>query len=92
MKSLSKRHRLWKVRLRGRQEAGEGSAVWVWGRGREGQLGGGSSAGAALPRAVDALRCRRVLQASCHSPLDPKKPYPMHPEVSLVLRCTTARR
>ncbi|KAK9838136.1 hypothetical protein WJX81_003291 [Elliptochloris bilobata] len=49
----------------GPKEAGDGSGVWTWGRGREGQLGYSSSNGSAHPRALDALRGRHVLQVAC---------------------------
>jgi hypothetical protein len=45
-------------------EEGSGSVVLTWGRGREGQLGSGGHADSALPRAVEELRGRRVLQVS----------------------------
>ena len=38
--------------------------LWMWGRGREGQLGQDSLADSALPCLVPALRMRQVLQAS----------------------------
>ena len=47
------------------QDGGEGAGVWTWGRGREGQLGYSCAGGSAHPRAVDALRGRRVLQVAC---------------------------
>ena len=38
------------------------SALWMWGRGKEGQLGQGSLEDCALPCLVPALRTRHVLQ------------------------------
>ena len=43
--------------------------LWMWGRGREGQLGADSLADSALPCLVPALRTRQVLQVrirQCH--------------------------
>lgn len=44
------------------QEGEECSAIFMWGRGREGQLGNGLHSDSAKPIAVDELRGRRVLQ------------------------------
>ncbi|CAL8464600.1 g4135 [Coccomyxa elongata] len=50
----------------GRAEEGEErSVIFMWGRGREGQLGGGLHTDSASPSAVDELRGRHVLQAAC---------------------------
>ncbi|BDA49523.1 probable E3 ubiquitin-protein ligase HERC2 at N-terminal half [Coccomyxa sp. Obi] len=50
----------------GRAEEGEErSVIFMWGRGREGQLGGGLHADNATPSAVDELRGRHVLQVAC---------------------------
>ena len=44
------------------QEGEESSVIFMWGRGREGQLGGGLHADNASPSAVDELRGQHVLQ------------------------------
>lgn len=48
----------------GLQEGEERSVIFMWGRGREGQLGGGLHADSANPSAVDELRGRHVLQVT----------------------------
>jgi hypothetical protein len=40
--------------------------IFMWGRGREGQLGTGLHSDCALPTAVDELRGRRVVQVLLH--------------------------
>ena len=49
--------RMWGVQARERA-----SALWMWGRGKEGQLGQGSLEDCALPCLVPALKARAVLQ------------------------------
>ena len=52
----------------------ESTVIFMWGRGREGQLGSGGAADSAAPQLVEELRGRRVLQVIISAPHTPLAP------------------
>ena len=51
------------------QLGSEFCGLFMWGRGREGQLGVGTHQDNSVPKMVDELKGRRVLQVCASSPL-----------------------